>query len=151
MRSVSIYEMAIPIVETTNYGAGVETSRRRWAILAVGTFAQAATCSFIYGIPLLVPALRSHDHLSLFAASLVVSSPIVGVLLTLIIWGAAADRFGERVVIASGMSLAALNPGGRRIHPFRGRVVGAAGGGRGGWGIGERGERADGHGLVQRA
>ncbi len=86
----------------------METSRRRWAILAVGTFAQAATASFIYGIPLLVPALRSHDHLSLFGASLVVSAPVVGVLLTLIIWGAAADRFGERVVIASGMTLAAL-------------------------------------------
>jgi sugar phosphate permease len=81
---------------------------RRWAILAVGTLTQAATCSFIYGIPMLVPSLRSHDGLSLFAASIVVSAPIVGLLLTLIIWGAAADRYGERVVIASGTGLAAL-------------------------------------------
>jgi MFS family permease len=93
-----------------NYGAGMSDapSKRRWAILAVGTFAQAATCSFIYGIPMLVPALRSHDGLSLFAASLVVSAPIVGMLLTLILWGAAADRHGERVVIATGMALAAV-------------------------------------------
>ena len=83
-------------------------SKRRWAILAAGTFAQAATCSFIYGIPMLVPALRSHDGLSLFSASFVVSAPIVGVLLTLILWGAAADRYGERIVIATGMTLAAL-------------------------------------------
>ena len=41
-------------------------NRRRWAILATGTFAQGATCSFLYGIPMLVPALRSRDGLSLF-------------------------------------------------------------------------------------
>ncbi len=81
-------------------------SPRRWAILAVGTVAQAATVTFIYGIPMLVPTLRASDGLSLFGASLIVSAPIVGMLLTLILWGAAADHFGERVVIASGMALA---------------------------------------------
>jgi len=45
---------------------------RRWTILAVGTFAQAATCCFLYGIPMLVPALRVEGS-SLFAASIVVS------------------------------------------------------------------------------
>ncbi|MCU1658902.1 MAG: transporter [Pseudonocardiales bacterium] len=81
--------------------------RRRWTILAVGTFAQASTCSFLYGIPMLVPALRHDDHLSLLGASLVVSAPMVGLLLTLIAWGAAADRHGERVVIATGVAAAA--------------------------------------------
>src|SRR5690348_4194833 len=76
---------------------------RRWAILAVGTLAQAATCSFLYGIPMLVPQLR-HDGLSLVRASLLVSAPIVGLLLTLIVWGALADRFGERIVIAAGVA-----------------------------------------------
>jgi sugar phosphate permease len=80
---------------------------RRWAILTVGTLAQAATCSFLYGIPMLVPKLRS-DGLSLVQASLLVSAPIVGLLLTLIAWGALADRFGERVVIASGVGAAAV-------------------------------------------
>lgn len=74
----------------------------------MGTAAQAATCSFIYGIPLLVPAVRADDHVSLFGASLIVSAPIVGVLLTLILWGALADRHGERVVICSGVGAAAL-------------------------------------------
>jgi sugar phosphate permease len=81
--------------------------RRRWVILAIGTLTQAATCSFIYGIPMLVPALRSDDHLTLFGASLVVSAPMVGVLLTLIAWGALADRRGERLVIAAGTGAAA--------------------------------------------
>ena len=80
----------------------------RWVILAVGTLSQAATTSFLYGIALLLPALRHDDHLSLVAASLVVSAPPAGLLLTLIAWGAAADRFGERVVIASGVGLAAV-------------------------------------------
>ncbi|MDT4974945.1 MAG: hypothetical protein QOG98_703 [Pseudonocardiales bacterium] len=84
------------------------TDRRRWTILAVGTLSQAAACSFIYGIPMLVPALRSAEHLSLLGASLIVSAPVAGLLLTLIAWGAAADRFGERIVIMSGIGAAAL-------------------------------------------
>jgi sugar phosphate permease len=82
--------------------------RRRWAILAVGTLAQAATCSFLYGIPMLVPALHQRDGLSLVQASLIVSAPIVGLLLTLIAWGALADRIGERVVIVTGVAGAAV-------------------------------------------
>ena len=82
------------------------TARRRWTILAVGTFAQAATCCFLYGVPMLVPALRA-DGVSLLGASLLVSAPMAGLLLTLIAWGAAADRIGERVVIVTGVGLAA--------------------------------------------
>jgi sugar phosphate permease len=82
------------------------SERRRWTVLAVGTFAQAATCCFLYGIAMLLPALRA-DGVGLFAGSLLVSAPMVGLLFTLIAWGAAADRVGERVVIASGVALAA--------------------------------------------
>ncbi|MGI8679004.1 MAG: MFS transporter [Jatrophihabitans sp.] len=90
--------------------------RRRWTILAVGTLAQAATCCFIYGVPMLVPSLREQG-LSLFASSIVVSAPIAGVLLTLIAWGAAADRHGERVVIMSGVAAAALGLAGAALVP----------------------------------
>ncbi len=82
-------------------------TRRRWSILAVGTFAQAATCSFLYGIPMLVPALRA-DGLSLLRSSVLVSAPIAGLLLTLIGWGAVADKYGERVVIVTGVAGAAV-------------------------------------------
>jgi sugar phosphate permease len=80
--------------------------RRRWTILAVGTFAQAATCAFLYGIPMLVPAFRAEGS-SLFGASLLVAAPMVGLLLTLIGWGALADRYGERIVIVTGVGIAA--------------------------------------------
>jgi sugar phosphate permease len=79
----------------------------RWLVLALGVFAQAATCVFLYGLPMLVPFLRSDEHLSLFEASVVISAPTAGLLVTLIAWGAAADRFGERVVMATGLGLAA--------------------------------------------
>src|SRR3954471_24051263 len=81
---------------------------RRWTILAVGVFAQGATCSFLYGMPMLLPALRRSADLSLFQASLLASAPVTGLLLTLIIWGALADRYGERVVIVTGVGTAAV-------------------------------------------
>jgi sugar phosphate permease len=57
---------------------------------------------------MLVPALRHNDHLSLFHASLLVSAPIAGLLCTLILWGALADRYGERIVIMTGVGAAAV-------------------------------------------
>jgi sugar phosphate permease len=45
--------------------------------------------------------------LSLGEAGVLVSAPAFGLLLTLIAWGALADRFGERWVIFAGLALAA--------------------------------------------
>lgn len=81
--------------------------RRRWVILAFGLLAQASTCLFLYGLPMLVPQLRAEFGLSLGAAGAVVGSPAVGLMLTLILWGAIADRHGERLVITAGLLLAA--------------------------------------------
>jgi len=78
---------------------------RRWFILAIGLIAQATTCSFLYGLPFLIPALEADHGLSLTTASLLISAPLVGLLAALIAWGAAADRFGERVVTTIGLTL----------------------------------------------
>jgi len=78
---------------------------RRWFILATGLTAQATTSSFLYGLPFLIPALRTDHGLSLTSASVLISAPLLGLLLALIAWGAAADRFGERVVMAAGLAL----------------------------------------------
>ena len=77
--------------------------KRRWLILALGLAAQVSTFAFVYGVPFLVPAMRATEHLSLAQAGLVVSAPTVGLLLTLIAWGAAADRYGEQGVILIGL------------------------------------------------
>jgi sugar phosphate permease len=76
----------------------------RWLILAVGLYAQAAACAFLYGIPFLVPALRAAGHLSLAQAGVVVAAPTFGLLATLIAWGAAADRWGEKIVMVIGLA-----------------------------------------------
>ncbi|HEX6355128.1 MFS transporter [Actinophytocola sp.] len=78
---------------------------RRWFILATGLTAQATTCSFLYGMPFLIPSLQNDHGLSLTSASLLISAPLLGLLLALIAWGAAADRFGERVVMTIGLAL----------------------------------------------
>jgi sugar phosphate permease len=84
---------------------GETGNRRRWLMLGLGLAAQTASCSFLYGLPFLVPAMRATEHLSLAQAGVVVSAPTVGLLLTLIAWGAAADRYGERLVLAIGLGL----------------------------------------------
>jgi sugar phosphate permease len=81
--------------------------RRRWLILVVGLIAMTAGCTFQYGLAYLIPALR-HAGFSLELASVLVACPTAGLLLTLIGWGAAADRWGERVVLATGLGAAGL-------------------------------------------
>ena len=66
-----------------------------------------AGCTFQYGLAYLIPALR-HEGFSLELASVLVACPTAGLLLTLIGWGAAADRYGERVILATGLALAGV-------------------------------------------
>ncbi|WP_436777820.1 MFS transporter [Yinghuangia sp. YIM S09857] len=86
--------------------SGSGGSNRRWLMLGIGMTAQCASCVFLYGLAYLVPVLRSEEGLSLTAAGVLVTCPTIGLMCTLVLWGAAADRFGERVVMASGLLLA---------------------------------------------
>ena len=83
-------------------------SRYRWTILGVGVGAQAAMSAVQQGMPALGPALRERFDLSLSEVGLVLSAFGWGVLLTLLLWGALADRIGERAVISSGLGLGSL-------------------------------------------
>jgi sugar phosphate permease len=81
----------------------------RWAILAVSVAAQATFLGAVFqGLPVLGPMLRSAYGLSLGQLGLVLSSVAVGILATLLAWGAAADRFGERRVMMVGLLGAAV-------------------------------------------
>ncbi len=73
--------------------------------LAAGLFAMTAGCTFQYGLAYLIPAFRA-EGLSLEQAGILVACPTVGLLLTLVAWGAAADRWGERLVLSVGLALA---------------------------------------------
>jgi MFS family permease len=81
---------------------------RRWLMLALGTAAQTAACAFVYGVPYLADALRRQEHLTLTEVGLLVAAPTAGLVLALYLWGAAADRWGERTVIAAGLGAATL-------------------------------------------
>src|ERR1700722_2231432 len=80
---------------------------RRGLVLFIGLIALTAGCTFQYGIAYLIPALR-HEGFSLELAGILVACPTAGLLLTLIGWGAAADRWGERIVLSAGLGLAGL-------------------------------------------
>ncbi|EOM76235.1 major facilitator transporter [Rhodococcus rhodnii LMG 5362] len=77
-------------------------------MLALGMFAQSAQSVFVNGVAFLIPELRDTHGGSLGNIGLLVAAPTVGVLVALVAWGAAADRWGERVVLAAGLTLTAL-------------------------------------------
>ena len=77
--------------------------RRRWWILGVAVLAQATVSAFAYGMPFVLPQLQAGERLSLTAASTLAVTPVLGLLAGLIAWGAMADRYGERLVLTSGM------------------------------------------------
>ncbi|MEZ0094581.1 MFS transporter [Streptacidiphilus sp. EB129] len=94
--------------QATAIESSTGTGSRRWLMLALGTAAQTSSFAFVYGLPYLIPTLRATEGLNLAQAGTVVACPTVGLLLALYAWGAAADRYGERVVLASGLALATL-------------------------------------------
>ncbi|RFA14966.1 MFS transporter [Subtercola boreus] len=77
-------------------------------MLALGLLAQVAGTIVVTTPAFLVPSLNADRGLSLAEAGLVVAAPSVGMVLTLILWGALADRIGEHWVIAAGLAVAAL-------------------------------------------
>jgi sugar phosphate permease len=93
------------------------TSRYRWVIMATGAAGAGAFAALRMGLPALGPAIRSHYGLSLAQVGLAFAAVAVGVMLTLVPWGALTDRIGERPVMTAGLAgtavalgLAALAP-----------------------------------------
>jgi MFS family permease len=78
-------------------------SRYRWLVLAAGTAAQTTFSAVIIGLPVLSPQLRDAHDLSLVQVGVVLDSLWIGTLLTLLPWGLLADRFGERLVLGTGL------------------------------------------------
>jgi sugar phosphate permease len=103
-------------------------------MLALGTTAQAVASCLMFGLPFLLPYLRRSEGLTLAQGGALVAAPSLGMVVTLIAWGAFADRYGERLAIALGLGLTGLlgiasagmsTVAGRAVLFF---LVGAAGG-----------------------
>src|SRR3954454_15029274 len=81
------------------------TSSYRWAVLAAGTGAQTTYSAIWFGVAVMAPLLRDRDHLSLAQAGVLISSSLVGSIVSLVPWGLATDRIGERLVLFVGLAL----------------------------------------------
>lgn len=77
----------------------------RWLMLAVSMTGQIAGTVFVSTAPFLIPLLHLQRGVSLFHAGLIASAPLVGMMLTLIAWGAVVDRIGERKSMSIGLAL----------------------------------------------
>src|ERR671933_230026 len=84
------------------------TSRYRWVILGVGAAGAGAFSALRMGLPSLGPALRSAYGLSLPQVGLAFTAVAIGVMLTLVPWGALTDRIGDRPVMGAGLAGTAL-------------------------------------------
>jgi sugar phosphate permease len=73
-------------------------------VLAAGTGASTAFSAVLLGLPVLAPVLREEFDLTLTEVGIVLSSVWVGPIFTLLPWGIAADRFGERRSLTVGLS-----------------------------------------------
>jgi sugar phosphate permease len=82
--------------------------RYRWVVLAVGAGATAALSAVQGGLPALGPAIQETFELSLVEVTGVFTAFALGTVLTLLAWGALADRAGERWVIAGGLGAGSL-------------------------------------------
>ncbi len=90
---------------------------RPWLMLAAGVLAQAAA-SLVQATPaFLIPLLHTRRGLSLAEAGLIAAAPNVGVLLALVAWGAATDRWGERRIPVLGLALTILGVAGALVAP----------------------------------
>jgi MFS family permease len=90
---------------------------RPWIMLAAGVFAQASG-SLVQSTPaFLIPLLHGERGLTLAQAGLLAAAPSVGVLLTLVLWGAATDRWGERLIPLLGLALTVAGVAGALVAP----------------------------------
>ncbi|MBO9513539.1 MAG: MFS transporter [Variovorax sp.] len=84
------------------------TTWAAWRMLALGVAAQAAGTLLVSTPAYLIPLLHTVHGMPLAHAGLLAAAPLIGTMLALVAWGAMADRFGERWVIAGGMALTSL-------------------------------------------
>jgi MFS family permease len=79
----------------------------RWAVLAAGTAAQASFSTVSFAMAVLAPALRDKYDLSLTEIGVVLAAEWIGLTFSMLPWGFAVDRWGERWTLAGGLTACA--------------------------------------------
>ena len=80
----------------------------RWVVLGAGVLAQAAVAAVLQGLPGLAPQLREEFGLGLTGLGVLLASVTLGLVSMLVLWGVAADHYGERRVMTAGLLLAVV-------------------------------------------
>ena len=70
--------------------------------------AQGSFAALLLGLAAVAEEIRDQFGLSLAATGAILAAPTVGAIVTVLGWGALADRIGERWVITTGMGLGAV-------------------------------------------
>ena len=83
-------------------------SSYRWTVLGAGVTAQASYAATGLGLPAIAPAIRRDFGLTLTQTGVVLAASFVGSVPTLLAWGLIADRIGERLVMAIGLTCASI-------------------------------------------
>jgi MFS family permease len=84
-------------------------TNHRWLMLGVSVIAQmAVSMSLFPGLAAITPVLASSYRLSLLQTGLLFSAMQLGPVLTIALWGIAADRRGDRFVLTLGVGSGAL-------------------------------------------
>ncbi|WP_436701469.1 MFS transporter [Nocardioides sp. BYT-33-1] len=99
-------------VPTTSPAERTISATRRWAMLAAGTGAQAATSAMVTAPGFLIPELHrpvaeGGYGMSLAQAGLVAAAAMAGMMCTLVLWGLVVDRRGERFALLGGLLVTA--------------------------------------------
>ncbi|KQR97985.1 MFS transporter [Williamsia sp. Leaf354] len=81
------------------------STTRRWAMLVASILGAMATTCTVSGVGFLIPELHTGEGMSIAAASTLATVPTIGLMLTIIPWGAALDRFGERRILLISLGL----------------------------------------------
>ncbi|MEO7123083.1 MAG: MFS transporter [Lacisediminihabitans sp.] len=88
---------------------------RPWLMLGIGVAAQASGTLAVTTPALLIPLFHSQLGMSLAQAGLLAAVPTLGMVLTLVAWGAVTDRYGERWVLSGGLVLTAIGAVGAAV------------------------------------
>jgi predicted MFS family arabinose efflux permease len=108
------------------------TRAHRWKVLGVGVAANASFIAAANGLPATAVWLRSAYRLDNAGLGLLLGSLGIGIALSELPWGAAADRWGDRRVLLCGLSATALilliaalfiAPGQHRIPPLHTAMI----------------------------
>ncbi len=78
-----------------------------WRALVLGSLAQAIVTIVVAGPAFLIPLLREKEAFSLATAGTAAAATSLGMVFTLVLWGAIADRRGERLALSAGLLLCA--------------------------------------------